>query len=286
MPSIWCIKRLCNKKFAFVVLLFHVGCNFVTLTQLDCIMGNTPYGPTKAWYLDDGNIVGDTLVVGKVLDLIMEDGPPSEPAFEDALCDFNVKMKIDLLSNPSEIVAPKLMKKLTDIYFSRVTQTTKSTFSLSTRQMALWKSQMEDHTFDWLRMVSISWLGQTMNGGTYRVFGGDIYGDHAVLCAGIVGIKNRHNIVRDTFVDICFRSGISAGKEVDIRLSDGHDKTLHLADMLLYSWDGGLDVCVDLTGSSPLTQTGMVDFALGRAMIDAQILDMVFSPSHSLLLGN
>nr|GEW30378.1 hypothetical protein [Tanacetum cinerariifolium] len=30
--------------------------------------------------------------------------------------------------------------------------------------------------------------------------------------------------------------------------------------MLLYSWDRGLDVCVVLTGSSPLTQTGMVNF--------------------------
>ncbi|GKE73229.1 hypothetical protein Tco_1535270 [Tanacetum coccineum] len=39
--------------------------------------------------------------------------------------------------------------------------------------------------------------------------------------------------------------------------------------MLLYSWDGGLDVCVDLTGSSPLTQTGVVDFLPGRAVIDA-----------------
>ncbi|GKE22688.1 hypothetical protein Tco_1434200, partial [Tanacetum coccineum] len=29
----------------------------------------------EAWYLDDGIIVGDTLVVGKVLELIMEDGP-------------------------------------------------------------------------------------------------------------------------------------------------------------------------------------------------------------------
>ncbi|GJY32821.1 hypothetical protein Tco_0417290 [Tanacetum coccineum] len=33
--------------------------------------------------------------------------------------------------------------------------------------------------------------------------------------------------------------------------------------------DGGLDVCVNLTGSSPLTQTGMVDFAPDRAVIDA-----------------
>ncbi|GKF32608.1 hypothetical protein Tco_0102406, partial [Tanacetum coccineum] len=70
-------------------------------------------------------------------------------------------------------------------------------------------------------------------------------------------------------VDICYRSGISAGKEVDIGLNGGRDKPLRPVDMLLYTWDGGLDVCVDLTGSSPLTQTGLVDFVLGRAVIDA-----------------
>nr|GEX71013.1 ABC transporter A family member 9-like [Tanacetum cinerariifolium] len=102
---------------------------------------------------------------------------------------------------------------------------------------------------------------QTMNGKTYRcvlcyrlgvpifsvsklcsacskVFTGDIYGYHAVSCAGIIGIKHRHNVMHDTLVDICFRSEILAGKEVDI-------------------------------GSSPLTQTGMVDFVPGHAMIDA-----------------
>nr|GEY86071.1 hypothetical protein [Tanacetum cinerariifolium] len=44
-----------------------------------------------------------------------------------------------------------------------------------------------------------------------------------------------------TLVDICYRSGISAG----------------------------LDVCGDLTGSSRLTQTVLVDFVPGRAVIDA-----------------
>ncbi|GJX12155.1 hypothetical protein Tco_0202014 [Tanacetum coccineum] len=135
--------------------------------------------------------------------------------------------------------------------------------------MALWQSQMEDHTSDWLRVVLISGLGQTMNGKTYRcmlcyrlgvplfsvskpcsacskVFTGDIFGDHVVSCAGI-----------------------SAGKEVDIGLGGGRDKPLRLADILLYSWDKGLDVCVDLTGSSPLTQTVMVDFVPGRVVIDA-----------------
>ncbi|GKC15958.1 hypothetical protein Tco_1012740, partial [Tanacetum coccineum] len=48
----------------------------------------------------------------------------------------------------------------------------------------------------------------------------------------------------------------------------GSDKPLRPADMLLCSWDGGLDMCVDLTGSSPLTQTGMADFVPSRVVID------------------
>ncbi|GKD33773.1 hypothetical protein Tco_1249282 [Tanacetum coccineum] len=273
------------------------------------------------------------------------------PNFDDALCVFNTSMEIDFLSNPSEIAAPKLMKKMANIYFTCVAKNAESTFSLSHRQMALWKSQMEDHTSDWLRTVPISGLGQTMNACS-RVFVVDIYGDHAVSCAGIIGIKHRHNIVRDTLVDICHRPGISAGFDVCVdltgssplmqtgmadfvpgrvvidvaqrkrasgftfddalsvfntsmeidflsnpnglvaiskggphlllasggsyfwvgtdyeRLGGGCDKALHPADILLYSWDRGLDVCVDLTGSSPLTRTRMADFVSGRAVTE------------------
>ncbi|GKE11927.1 hypothetical protein Tco_1415478, partial [Tanacetum coccineum] len=148
--------------------------------------------------------------------------------------------------NPSEIDALKLMKKMADMYFTWVTKNAVSTFSLSPRQLALWTSQRGDHTSDWLTTVPISGLGQTMNSCS-MVFAGDIYGDHA----GIIGIKHRHNVVHDTFVNICYR-----------------DKPLRPADMLLYSWDEGLDVCVDLTRCSPLTQTGMVVFVLGQAVID------------------
>ncbi|GJV83550.1 RNA-directed DNA polymerase, eukaryota [Tanacetum coccineum] len=208
------------------------------------------------------------------------------PNFDDALSVFNTYMETDLLSNPSEIVAPKLIKKMTDIYFTRVTKNIESIFSLSPRQMALWTSQRENHTSDWLRTVPISGLGQTMNGKTYRcvlcyrlgiplfygskpcsrVFAGDIYGDHAVSCAGIVGIKHRHNVVRDTLVDICYRSGISAGKEVDIGLDGG--VTNHYVQQICYFTHGLRDLmCV--TGSSPLTRTGMVNFVPGRVVIDA-----------------
>ncbi|GJR92028.1 hypothetical protein Tco_0216039 [Tanacetum coccineum] len=176
-------------------------------------------------------------------------------AFYNALSTFNAKMEINLLGNSSEVAAPKLMKKLADIYFIRVTQTTRSTFSLSTRQMALWKSQMEDHRSDCLKVVPNSGRAQLAR------FATNIYGDHVVSCAGIF-------IVRDTLVDICFRSGILTSKEVDIGLGGGRDKPSRPADMLLYSWDGGLDVCVDLTGSSSLTQTGMIDFAPGRVVIE------------------
>ena len=208
-------------------------------------------------------------------------------AFDGALGLFNRTVETDLMRNPSEIAAPKLMKKLADLYFTKVTASAHSTYSLSTRQVALWKSQQGDHASAWLRVVPISGLGQTMNGKTYRsvlsyrlgvplfsvsapcsacsrVFDGDIFGDHAVSCSGLMGIKHRHNAVRDTLLDVCYRSGITARKEVNVGLTDGIDGALRPADVLLYSWDDGLDVCVDLTGSSPLTQSGLSDFVPGR----------------------
>ncbi|GJZ63093.1 hypothetical protein Tco_0619514 [Tanacetum coccineum] len=236
-----------------------------TLAMPDYTTESTPCvhakGCSRAWYLDDGTIVGDTLVIGKVLELITEDGPrcglhlnvektklfwPKEdpksrvsktiglldavakindpqckllliractgvsklyfamrtcpphvfesaqlsfdmalrsalerivkasgpgfgdwqwrlatlpfafgglgvlrhvgivascPTFDDALCVFNKAMEIDFLCNPSDVTALKLMKKMADMYFTRVTKGAESSFSLSRRQMALWQSQ-------------------------------------------------------------------------------------------------------------------------------------------------
>nr|GEX34932.1 hypothetical protein [Tanacetum cinerariifolium] len=99
--------------------------------------------------------------------------------------------------------------------------------------MALWKSQREDHTSDWPRTIPISSL--------FKGFTRDIYGDHDVSCIG---------------------------KEVDIGLDEICDKPLCPADMLLYSLDKALDMCVELTRSSPLTQTEMPYFMHGHAVID------------------
>ncbi|GKC36132.1 hypothetical protein Tco_1048516 [Tanacetum coccineum] len=132
------------------------------------------------------------------------------PTFDDALCAFNTSMKTNLLSNPSDIAAPKLMKKMANIYFTQVTKNAESTFSLSDRQMDLWRSQREDHTSDLLRAL----VGKLISGWI------------------------------------------------------GFDRPLRPADMLLHSWDGGLDVFVDLTGSSSLTQTGMTYCMPGQVVID------------------
>ncbi|KAL9247479.1 hypothetical protein vseg_020908 [Gypsophila vaccaria] len=58
-------------------------------------------------------------------------------------------------------------------------------------------------------------------------------------------------------------------QEVDVGLIDGHDKPLRPADLLLYSWDRGRDVCMDLTGSSPLAQSTLSDFSPGYVGVDA-----------------
>ncbi|GJT48878.1 hypothetical protein Tco_0975035 [Tanacetum coccineum] len=89
-------------------------------------------------------------------------GDLSDLFFDDALCAFNTSMKTNLLSNPSDIAAPKLMKKMANIYFTQVTKNAESTFSLSDRQMDLWRSQREDHTSDLLRAVFYFWFGQTL----------------------------------------------------------------------------------------------------------------------------
>ncbi|KAL6522079.1 hypothetical protein OROMI_031956 [Orobanche minor] len=102
-----------------------------------------------------------------------------------------------------------------------------------------------------------------------EVFGDDIFGDLAVSCSSSVGLKHRHNLVRDTLFDICFRAGISSGKEVDFGVVDGLGRPLRPADILLYSWDRGRHTCVDITGSSPLTQTCLASFAPGRCVLEA-----------------
>ncbi|GJU64374.1 hypothetical protein Tco_1246209, partial [Tanacetum coccineum] len=165
------------------------------------------------------------------------------PIFDDALSVLNTSMETDLLSNPNEITAPKLMKKMTDIYFTRVTKNAESKFSLSPRQM--------------------TFLVQPVQGFLLGIF------TKTMLC------RARELLVLNIVITLCMiplsTYVVVLGFQLVKKLISGwmRDKPLRPADMLLYSWDRGLDVCVNLTGSSPLTQTGMVEFVPGRAVINA-----------------
>lgn len=45
-----------------------------------------------------------------------------------------------------------------------------------------------------------------------------VFGDHALHCASeVVGLKFRHDLVRDTFADMCFKEGASTRKQVLMR---------------------------------------------------------------------
>ncbi|GJX00805.1 hypothetical protein Tco_0184718 [Tanacetum coccineum] len=86
----------------------------------------------QAWYLDDGTIVGDTLVVGEVF------------LGYTLLCAhvFPVSLSLsNVLSTGNGGLPPYPLLLWGLVYI---------------QQMDLWKSQLEDHTSDWLQTVPIS----------------------------------------------------------------------------------------------------------------------------------
>nr|GEW34572.1 hypothetical protein [Tanacetum cinerariifolium] len=267
-----------------------------------------------AWYLDDGTIVRDSLVIdprSKVAGVFPPNisqplhgvkllgGPVSvDHDFISALVMERVSKTIGLLDTVAKINDPHCELLLihacagiSKVYFGMCTcplvPSSQLNFLLTLLFVLSWS--ILSRLLDWglatdngdsphypLHLRALTFIQVASCGPNFWVRADYEWEDLSGMfmgtmlsCAGVIGIKHRHNTVRDTLVDICFQSGILAGKEVDIGLSGDDDKALRSADMLLYSWDGGLDVCVDLTGSSPLTRTGMADSVLGRAVIDA-----------------
>ena len=78
----------------------------------------------------------------------------------------------------------------------------------------------------------------------------NIWGDHAVHCSSEVGVKFRHNVVRDILVDICSKVGIMVRKEVHMGFLLEDRKELRPSDLLLFNWIQGIDACLDMTGIS------------------------------------
>ncbi|GKB40002.1 putative reverse transcriptase domain-containing protein [Tanacetum coccineum] len=218
-----------------------------------------------AWYLDDGTIVGDTMFFGKVLELITKDGPgcglhlnidktgvfwPKEDPRSRLVGIFppNIAQSlhgVKLLGGPASVD----FDFCNELVMKRVTKTiglmdattnvndpqcellllrsckgiSRLYFTLRTCPPRVFEPAQR--YFDVALRIPLFFVSKPCSVCS-RVFAGDIYEDHALSCAGIIGIKHRHNVVRDTLVDICYRSGISAGKEVDIGLDGGRDKSL------------------------------------------------------------
>nr|GEX12120.1 hypothetical protein [Tanacetum cinerariifolium] len=228
----------------------------LVLHPLICKIRNSFSLSLQAWYPDDGTIVGDTLVVGKVLEVILKDGPRYG-------LHLNVKVfwpKEDPRSRLEDVFSPNIARPLYGVkLLERIViasgpgfgdwQWRLVTLPFVFGGLDVYSTVAHGPNFDDALCVfnakmksgllsnhgviggSDFWFGADYE----RVFTGYIYGDHAVSCVGIIDIKHRHNVVRDTLVDICLRLWISAGKEVDIGLGGGRDKPLHPPDMLLYS---------------------------------------------------
>ncbi|GJU10781.1 hypothetical protein Tco_1133177 [Tanacetum coccineum] len=198
----------------------------------------------QAWYLDDGTIIGDTLVVGKILELIMKDGPH---------CSLHLNIDKTEIFWPKEDPRSKLAGWAQYSFDASLHSALERIVTASGLGFGEWQWRLSTLPFafgglgvysDFTMCVMLS-LGvplfpaQKPYSACSRVFARDIYEDRVVLCV--------------------------AGKEVDIGVGRGQDKPLRPADILLYSWDRGIDVCVDLTGLSRVTQTWMIDFVPGLA---------------------
>nr|GEZ34997.1 hypothetical protein [Tanacetum cinerariifolium] len=76
-----------------------------------------------------------------------------------------------------------------------------------------------------------------------------------------VGVKFRHNLVRDILGDICFKVGIMVRNEAPMGFLSHDGKDLRPADLLLFIWLQGKDACMDVTGISPFAGMGANSWA-------------------------
>ncbi|GJV44923.1 putative reverse transcriptase domain-containing protein [Tanacetum coccineum] len=95
------------------------------------------------------------------------------------------------------------------------------------------------------------------------------WGDHAVHCSSEVGVKFRHNLVRDILVDIYSKAGIMVRKEAPMGFlsKDGND--LQPTDRLLLNWLQGKDAFLDVTCFSPFAGMGANSWSPGVALHNA-----------------
>ena len=212
-------------------------------------------------------------------------------SFQHALDTFNTTCNIDMLSDTTCASAPHMMKTLAKCYFGVIEKDLVAKYSLSPRQVAILSCIRAPHAQDFLFTVPIDGLGQRMNHRQFRsvlcyrlsipmfaegsmcpscnVYRMDQWGDHAVHCSSDVGVKFRHNLVRDILVDICSKVGIMVRKEAPMGFLSEDGKELRPADLLLFNWLQGKDACLDVTGISPFAGVGATSWSPGIALHNA-----------------
>ncbi|GJT65284.1 hypothetical protein Tco_1016764 [Tanacetum coccineum] len=212
-------------------------------------------------------------------------------SLQNALDAFNDICNVDILSVTTSASAPQMMKTLAKCYFGAIEKDLISRYALSPRQVAILSCIRAPHAQDFLLTIPIDGLGQKMNHRQFRsvlcyrltipmfsegsvcpscnVHRMDKWGDHAVHCSSEVGVKFRHNLVRDILVDICSKVGIMVRKEAPMGFRSGDGKDLRPADLLLFNWLQGKDACLDVTGISPFAGMGAKSWAPAVALLNA-----------------
>ncbi|GJW75158.1 hypothetical protein Tco_0134528 [Tanacetum coccineum] len=134
---------------------------------------------------------------------------------------FNTTCNVDVLSVTTCTSAPQMMKTLAKCYFGVVEKVLISKYSLSPRQRINHRQFRSVLCYRLLvPMFSKGSLCPICN-----VHQMDKWGDHAVYCSSEVGVKFRHNLVRDILVDVCSKVGIMVRKEASMGFlsEDGKD---------------------------------------------------------------
>lgn len=148
--------------------------------------------------------------------------------FHTTLQSFTQACEIPLPDFNINDVAPHYMKSLAAIYFGAIREKILTRFSFSTLEVTVWKCNRSDHAMDFLKAIPIPGLNQEVGS---RQFSSvlqyrlaiplfeegnkctccrklmDIFGDHAIHCASEVGLKFRHDLVKDILADMCYRAG-------------------------------------------------------------------------------
>nr|GEZ94088.1 hypothetical protein [Tanacetum cinerariifolium] len=137
--------------------------------------------------------------------ILMKTGTESHgSSFQHALDAFITTCNVDVLSITTCTPAPQMMKTLAKCYFGFIEK-------------------------DLISKLAVPMFSEGSLSPSCNVHRMDQCGDHVVHCSGEVGVKFRHNLVRDILVDICSKVGTMVRKEAPMGFlsDDGEGSTTY-----------------------------------------------------------